>query len=88
MAESPSQSGSDRQRGTLNSPGAIALLFVVLSSLYVLSLGPVVWLYDQKYLPEPLKDWIKVVYMPLALLIRHKVEPFDRILTWYVELFR
>jgi hypothetical protein len=56
--------------------------FVVLPSLYVLSLGPAVWLYKHHYM----SDAVGIVYVPLQLL-HDNCQPIGNALDRYVELW-
>ena len=54
-------------------------MLVLLPLLYVLSVGPVVWLADHGYVGE----WVGNIYRPLLVLARNGVEP----LRAYIEFW-
>ena len=60
------------------------LLLLVLPILYVASLGPLVWMYQHRWLSEPVANAASVFYEPLSLLA-DQFEPFDDFLEWYVK---
>ena len=80
---------SEKER-TPGRSGPLIFLVVagvmLLSALYVLSVGPVVWLVERNYLDgnSPL---IKVLYIPLGLVVSY-CPPLERALDGYMELFR
>ena len=55
-----------------------ALMFPV----YVLSVGPCVWLAKRGWIPE----YAGIIYTPLALLAWF--EPIKRLLNWYIMLWQ
>ena len=59
---------------------------MLLSALYVLSIGPVVWLVERDYL-DGNSSLIKAIYIPLAFAARF-CPPLERALDGYMELFR
>ncbi len=68
-------------------PPFVACALLVLMSLpvlYVLSLGPAIWLVENQYLSTPLAQWF---YWPLELL-GERSEFFTSCVRWYVEFFR
>ena len=50
--------------------------------LYVLSVGPVVWLVEGTRW-----EWVCLIYFPIGVLAS-LCPPVDRVLQWYVELWR
>jgi hypothetical protein len=65
----------------------VGIVFVVgLMALYVLSLGPVMWLTAHGYLSQP---WIYAkqdFYRPLNFVDNYSPEPVRNALRWYAEL--
>ena len=59
--------------------GAIACMLL---PLYVLSIGPAVWLAER----NPSWEFIGVIYAPIGFLAS-SCEPVDRALTWYLEFW-
>ena len=71
-----------------SSPAAAVgvLLLVLLPILYVLSIGPAIWLHDHGFMPGPLEDIAEAVYTPLvwaASLSPALEAPLD----FYIELW-
>lgn len=63
---------------------SIALLLI---SLYVLSTGPVSWLYNHSYISLETSAWIgNTLYPPLRWCTDHS-ESFRKLLAWYTSLW-
>lgn len=64
------------------------VVLVALPVLYVLSLGPVVWI-NRWYGPfdDGLQYLLELFYYPLRLLVDSEVPVVVPALEWYVELF-
>jgi hypothetical protein len=74
-----------RERGPF--VGCLASVLMLAPPLYLLSVGPFVWLCDHGYLSP---GWIQVVqlpYFPIAWLRDHN-ETFHRVLDWYLSLWQ
>lgn len=79
----PTESSSERsKRGA--APLALVGLFL-LPVLYVLSLGPAVWLYNAQQGQGPAAEVLETIYAPLGWL--HENTPFQGPLEWYVDLW-
>jgi len=74
---------SERSRTQLLVP-VIAAFAIPL--LYVLSLGPVEWLYDRGWLPASTYDAFDVFYGPLEFLC-DRWPWFREVLVWYERLW-
>ena len=63
---------------------AIALLlFLLLPTVYILGIGPAVWLIEHGYLSESVA---LLIYYPLDRLARN-CEPLAEVFRWYISLF-
>jgi hypothetical protein len=62
----------------------VVLVLVVLPGIYVVSLGPAVWLHDHQFIAPRV---LVVVYWPLEMLAQASPAARD-LLTWYGDLFR
>ena len=74
------------QKREQKSSGAVGcfilgMISFMLLPLYVLSIGPVVWL-----VKGTAWEWICVVYFPVGLLAS-TFRPVDQALTWYLEFW-
>lgn len=56
---------------------------MLLVVLYLLSIGPMVWITDR----YPALHGLGVIYFPIAIIANH-CEPVDKLLIWYMELWR
>ena len=63
-----------------------AAVLLLLAALYVLSIGPVVWLVEGGYI-DGNSSFLKVFYTPLALAAKF-FPPLEWALEVYMELFR
>ena len=72
---------SERQRSHLLLPAAAAIAAPL---LYVLSVGPVVWLMSHGWL-SPQNETVEVIYAPLEFLVQF--EWFGALLEWYMNLW-
>jgi hypothetical protein len=63
---------------------AIALLFVL--AIYVLSVGPAIWLSRRNNPPEDVGAWLAFPYAPLDWLA-HKSPSAARVLFWYASFW-
>jgi hypothetical protein len=59
------------------------LLFLTLPLLYVLALGPLVWLHDRGLMSDPVEDVVEAMYRPLAFASR-EIPIVKEPLEWYV----
>jgi hypothetical protein len=65
---------------------ASVLLIMLLPLVYVLSVGPAVWLQMNGYLSESVEDALEVIYLPLAWLVMNS-EWAEAMLMAYLSLF-
>jgi hypothetical protein len=81
--ESRSESG-DNRRGRQAGPlaGCLVLVLLFAPPLYVLSLGPAIWLFKHGYISKE----TGIVYAPLGYL-GNNFEPARKALNWYLELW-
>jgi hypothetical protein len=63
--------------------GCLAVGLLLALPLYVLSTGPVIWLYDHGYLPEE----VSYFYKPLKIL-EDNCKPISDALRWYSALWQ
>ena len=63
--------------------GPIAVGIAILAVLYLLSVGPAVWLATHGYLPSYL---VNISYSPL-LWLRENLEWFGEIVGWYLKFW-
>jgi hypothetical protein len=68
--------------------GGAAVVFVILALialpiLYVLSLGPAVWLMEHNYLD---RDLARHIYYPL-IFVAESIPLVRSVMQWYMELF-
>lgn len=63
----------------------LVVCLILLPAFYVLSIGPVVMLGDNGFIPQSFEPAFEIIYMPLILLHEHTLlrEPLE----WYVELW-
>jgi hypothetical protein len=73
----------DKPRSFAPIIAALLLLLFFLPVLYVLSVGPAVWLVNNGSLDE---DTAKAFYWPLRIAIE-ACSPFRDALAWYISLF-
>jgi hypothetical protein len=66
---------------------ATVVLVIAVMLAYPLSLGPAVWLYHHKYVPNWARMPIQVFYSPLEWLAHHGPGPVRDSFNWYVELW-
>jgi len=83
MKRSSDESTSGRGSSVAVWTGIVALLLPV---VYVLSLGPAVWLHDRGGLGSEMNEFIRLTYSPLAWL-RENSEVCRHVLDWYVGLW-
>lgn len=62
---------------------AVTIGFVLLPVLYLLSIGPAVWLVEHKRMPEPLAE---VIYAPV-LILADWAPAFRNLLEWYIQFW-
>src|SRR5262245_31669408 len=62
------------------------VMVVVLLVAYPLSIGPISWLADHGFLPDPVKQPLRYFYYPLAWAVLRSGAAYD-IYTWYVRLW-
>lgn len=74
----------EQKRGGARCAIGCGVLLILVPVLYVLSLGPAVWIGDHY---ELTRDVITAVYYPLFLLAK-RFEPIKQMLDWYVGLWR
>jgi hypothetical protein len=72
---------NDKRPGS-SLAGCLAVAALLFPLVYVLLLGPAVWLHDHGYLG----DSLRLVYAPLHYLHEH-CEPARQALEWYVALW-
>ena len=73
----------EREQDRKGSPILGCLIVAALMlPVYVLSLGPFIWLANRRWLPTE----AGIIYAPLGLLAW--CEPIKRLLNWYVELWQ
>jgi hypothetical protein len=70
-----------RKRGPF--VGCLATALLAALPIYVLSIGPFVWLVDRGYMPGE----FGVIYAPLGLLANN-YEPAGSFLRWYVPMWQ
>lgn len=70
-----------RQRGPF--VGCLAVAVVLLPALYVLSVGPAIWLHHHGYLT----DSAAIIYVPLGYL-HESWKPIGDAMDWYMDLWR
>jgi hypothetical protein len=78
---------SDRQKQPGVAFWATVVVVVALVLAYPLSLGPAIWLYHHKFVPNWARMPIQVVYSPLEWLAHRGPGPVRDSLNWYVELW-
>ena len=64
-------------------------VIIALPLLYVLSIGPMIYLTKKGYLPESIADKMETFYQPLGWLADHTSlvgEPLDAYAGWWEEL--
>ena len=71
----------------LSGTGTVVVAVVVLLALYVLSLGPMVWLNDNGYLSDESGSVFEMVYLPLDILY-NEFAWVESILDAYMDLWR
>jgi hypothetical protein len=71
-------------RARSGSAIVLVLIIALLPMLYVLSAGPVVWLYNRGMLGEDSPIWL--VYVPLGFAAE-KCDVFENVLTWYLHFW-
>lgn len=59
---------------------------VVLVIVYVLSLGPVNWLYENGHISGPALAFVQTLYLPLIWILLN-TETLAELLNWYIELW-
>jgi hypothetical protein len=61
------------------------LFFTLLPLIYVLALGPLVWIHDRGWMSDPVENVVETAYWPLEYASRKTFlgEP----LNWYVSLW-
>jgi hypothetical protein len=74
-----------RERWAKWTAGGLA---VCLPVLYVLGIGPAIWLYQRKLMPDSVATEIEQFYLPLAWLRAIGPEPISDAFDWYTELWR
>jgi hypothetical protein len=73
----------DDPRRNPSAPAAIILAAIAISLvMYVLSVGPAMWLNNRGRLPSSILDSALLIYAPLDWLAHHS-EVANRILFWY-----
>jgi len=63
------------------------IVAVIFPGAYVLSVGPMVWLYEHGRRSPPTAELIALPYAPLDWL-RDNCTPFARALDWYTNFWR
>jgi hypothetical protein len=71
-----------RQRIVVGGMATLVGLFV-----YALSAGPMIWI-NERVKVSQFEDVLKIVYAPLAFVVKHELQPFAAVLKWYISLFR
>ena len=80
---------NDHSKKNRWSPLSMMLAVVVLFVIYVLSIGPVyfIWHMSGNIIPEAVWDWIVFVFYSPLTWIGENVEPFGDFINWYLELW-
>ena len=81
MNEPPEIAARERKRR--NWPATIALWSLVLIVLYVLSVGPVLWLRDHQHWPPDKQQAIIGTYYQPLMWAMHYFGWFKEFVTWY-----
>ena len=66
---------------------ALLVFLFLLPLIYVLALGPLIWIHDRGMMADPVEDIVEVAYWPLERVSRTSpllAEPLD----WYVSLWQ
>jgi hypothetical protein len=66
----------------------IAALLIGLPVLYVLSRGPVEWLYVWGYLPNWTVAPMMTFYSPISWILENGPQPLKDVIHWYLDLWR
>ena len=66
---------------------AVFGLLIVLPILYILSIGPLIWLADRNYVSRETAQRIVVIYEPLQWP-SSRCQPLKDFIGWYQSLFR
>jgi hypothetical protein len=72
-----------------NSPPLAAILLAAMAIsllMYVLSVGPVMWLNNRGRLPSAMHECAVLIYAPLDWLV-HNSETANRVLFWYAAFW-
>jgi hypothetical protein len=64
----------------------LGVVLIGLAAIYVLSVGPITWLDDHGYLPQPAGTFFVYFYAPLFAAGRY-LPALQHLLDWYVSLF-
>lgn len=71
----------------LQKAGVVAMCTAAFLLLYFLLAGPLVWV-DGKMKFPPFSRSVKVVYAPLARIVKSDLEPASSVVKAYVSLFK
>ena len=64
----------------------LGLMLTGLVALYVLSVGPITWLDDRGFLPQPAGTFFVYFYAPLFFASKY-LPGLEHLLDWYISLF-
>ena len=74
----------DDKRGGSGCAIGLVLVFLFLPVLYVLGVGPAVWL-DNRYLNGI--QFLRAAYRPLLILME-RCEPIEIVIDWYIKFWQ
>ena len=78
---------SQESKHRIGGMAGLVTLLLMMPVMYVLSLGPVVWICRGLPVGSTVIKTAEAVYWPLELIHEYDIRPFSVWLNWYVDLF-